>query len=93
MSTTRRKDGSQLTSLCPGQLKVQEDQKQQGGSKALSPVFCDFLIICMSGKRVGWRSTWDALTMKCLLDSEKVANMGSLLIKGLSEDYQEYLLL
>lgn len=55
MSTTQRKDGSHLlASLYPCQLKVQEDQQQQGGSSELSPVFSDFLVICMSGERADW---------------------------------------
>lgn len=75
MSTTQRKDDSHLfASLCTCQLKVQEDQQQPGGSSELSPVFSDFLVICMSGERVGWCISWDVLIIKCFLNSEERKN-------------------
>ncbi|XP_055457099.1 ran-binding protein 3-like [Psammomys obesus] len=39
MSTTQRKDGSQFSGACPGQLKVQEDQQQQDKYVIAQPIF------------------------------------------------------
>nr|XP_021517939.1 ran-binding protein 3-like [Meriones unguiculatus]XP_021517940.1 ran-binding protein 3-like [Meriones unguiculatus] len=39
MSTTQRKDGSQFSGVCPGQLKVQEDQQQQDKYVIAQPIF------------------------------------------------------